>query len=101
MLIMEPVMQARLMQVFVLILTVLIGQVVLAETIPTRLFFQDAQIRNMKISPDGKHVAFNYEDGSEVKLAVMNLADQRITAAFGLGDNQHVFNLAPPQNSWV
>jgi dipeptidyl aminopeptidase/acylaminoacyl peptidase len=64
---------------------------VLAETIPTRHFFDNAQVSNMRISPDGEHVAFTFESGSEVQLAVLSLESMQLTTApFGFGDNQHV-----------
>lgn len=63
-----------------------------ASELPTRLFYDDARVTNMKISPDGEHVAFTFPEGSEVKLAIMNLDSQQLTTVFGLGKNQHVFN---------
>ena len=62
------------------------------ELVPTREFFEKAQVTDMRISPDGQHVAFTYEEGSEVKLAIMNLAESSITTSFGFGENQHVFS---------
>ena len=64
----------------------------LAEDVPTRAFYANASILNMKIAPDGKHVGFTFEEGTEVRLAIMNLATQRITTTFGLGERQHVFD---------
>ncbi len=62
-----------------------------AESIPTRHFFDNAQVRNMLISPDGEHVAFTFETGSQVQLTVLNLESMQLTTApFGFGDNQHV-----------
>ncbi|MEE4637396.1 MAG: S9 family peptidase [Wenzhouxiangella sp.] len=64
---------------------------VMAETIPTRHFFDNAQVSNMRISPDGEHVAFTFEAGSQVQLAILNLASMQLTTGpFGFGDNQHV-----------
>jgi dipeptidyl aminopeptidase/acylaminoacyl peptidase len=57
-----------------------------------RPFYEKAQIKTMKISPDGEHVAFNYEEGSEVKLATLHLDSQKLKASFGMGENQHVTN---------
>ncbi len=62
------------------------------DPVPTRAFFDSAKVTNMKISPDGEHVAFTFEEGSEVRLAVLDLDSSAITASFGFGDNQHVFN---------
>lgn len=61
-------------------------------TIPTSHFFEHAKVRNMKLSPDGKQVAFSYEEGSEVRLAVMQLANMQVRSSFTFGDNKHVLN---------
>ncbi len=74
---------------------------VLADKIPTRHFFDNAQVRNMRISPDGEHVAFTFELGSEVRLAVLNLDQREVTASFGFGENQHVLNFWWGSNSRV
>ncbi len=71
--------------------TLLASSPALAELIDTREFFRGAEVTNMKIAPDGEHVAFTYEDDSEVKLAVMNLESREVTAGFAFGDNMHVF----------
>jgi len=63
-----------------------------AAEIGTRDFFANSLVTDMTISPAGEHVAFTYEDGSEVKLAVMELDSQEVTAGFSFGDNQHVFD---------
>ncbi|MEN1729162.1 MAG: S9 family peptidase [Pseudomonadota bacterium] len=62
------------------------------DPIPTRAFFDSAKVTQMGISPDGEHVAFTYEEGTEVKLAILNLDNSQITASFGFGENQHVFS---------
>ncbi|MCW8857254.1 MAG: S9 family peptidase, partial [Kangiella sp.] len=46
-----------------------------SKTIPIEDFAKKSQFKRAKVSPDGEHIAFTYEDGSEVKLAVMNIAD--------------------------
>ncbi|MEE4331349.1 MAG: S9 family peptidase [Wenzhouxiangella sp.] len=63
-----------------------------ASELTTRDFFANSLVTDMKISPDGEHVAFTYEEESEVKLAVMELEDQSITAGFSFGENQHVLD---------
>ncbi|AKS41777.1 alpha/beta hydrolase family protein [Wenzhouxiangella marina] len=73
-------------------LMIVLSGSLIADTIPTRAFFDSAKVTNMKIAPDGEHVAFTYEEGSEVRLAVLNLDSSQITASFEFGDNQHVFN---------
>jgi dipeptidyl aminopeptidase/acylaminoacyl peptidase len=63
-----------------------------ADTIPTRQFVSHADVRSMRISPDGEHVAFTYEEGTQVKLASMALDSQEITASFEFGKNKHVLS---------
>lgn len=72
-----------------------------AETVPTRKFVDHADIRGMKISPDARHVALTYEEGTQVKLAVMALDDEEITTTFAAGTNQHVLNFWWGSNSRV
>lgn len=63
-----------------------------ADTIPAEQLFGKSLVRSMKISPDGQHVALTYEEGSEVKIAVMELDGQDIVSGFEFGDNMHVLN---------
>lgn len=65
---------------------------VFADRIPAEHMFGKSTVRNMKISPDGEHVALTYEEGSEVKLAVMELASRDLLSGFEFGDNMHVLN---------
>ncbi|WP_196137407.1 S9 family peptidase [Aliikangiella sp. G2MR2-5] len=58
--------------------------------IPVEHFAKHAQYMNIKISPDGKHLAFNYRDGTQVKLAVLNRKSKEITAMFEFGEWKQV-----------
>ena len=58
--------------------------------VPLREFFEHSKFKNMLLSPDGKHLAFTYEEGTEVKLAVMDRKNKKITAGFEFGDQMHV-----------
>ena len=59
--------------------------------LPLELFAAHAQFQSMQISPDGKHIAFLYEeDDNEVKMAVITSDMKKVTASFGFGKNQHV-----------
>jgi dipeptidyl aminopeptidase/acylaminoacyl peptidase len=73
-----------------LLISLALSSLLCAETIPTRHFFDSAQVRNMKISPDGEDVALTFETGSELRLAVLRLDERKVTSTFGFGDNQHV-----------
>ena len=63
-----------------------------ADLTPIRDFFEHAKFNNMKVSPDGKHIAFTYQEDTEVKLAVMKLSNMAVTASFAFGENMHVVN---------
>lgn len=85
-----------------ILLSLLLLQASLAyATIPTQHFFEHAKVRNMKLSPDGKQVAFNYEEGSEVRLAVMQLKDLKVKSSFTFGENKHVLNFHWANNDRV
>jgi len=60
------------------------------ELIPLETFAKHSKFKNMSISPTGKYLAFTYEEGSEVKLAVMERKTKKITAGFADGENRHV-----------
>lgn len=66
--------------------------VVATELTPIRHFFEYAKFNNMKVSPDGKHIAFTYQEDTEVKLAVMQLSNMAVTSSFAFGENMHVVN---------
>lgn len=72
------------------VLLILITGTVSAQDVSTRLFFDSAQVRNMQLSPDARHVAFTFEEGSEVKLGIMDPEDRELLTVFGFGDKQHV-----------
>ncbi len=63
-----------------------------AEANPAATMFSKSQVREMKISPDGEHIAITFEEGSEVKLAIMTVSDQQAISAFEYGDNMHVLD---------
>ncbi|WP_290611197.1 alpha/beta hydrolase family protein [Arsukibacterium sp. UBA3155] len=62
------------------------------ELVPVRHYFEHAKFDNMKISPDGKHIAFTFQEDTEKKLAVMKLSNMAVTASFAFGENMHVVN---------
>ena len=61
-----------------------------AEQVALRDFFERRQFINMKLSPDARHIAFSYEQGNEVRLAVMTAADRKVVNHFSFGDAMHV-----------
>ncbi|MFM8882034.1 MAG: hypothetical protein ACKOGK_07280 [Betaproteobacteria bacterium] len=61
-----------------------------AEQVALRDFFERRQFINMKLSPDARHIAFSYEQGNEVRLAVMTAADRRVVYHLSFCDAMHV-----------
>jgi len=53
-------------------------------------FAQNSQFKSIKISPDGKYLAFTYEEDTQVKLGTMRLVDQQPIYSFGVGKNRAV-----------
>jgi dipeptidyl aminopeptidase/acylaminoacyl peptidase len=67
-----------------------------SNKIPLEVFAKPETYKTMKISPTGKYMAFTYEQGTEVKLGVVNRKTQKPTAGFEFGDYRHV-----AQFDWV
>ncbi len=76
--------------VFTLAIALFLCGAAQSKTIPIEDFAKKSQFKSAKVSPDGEHIAFTYEDGSEVKLAVMNIADNKILTSFEVGDEREV-----------
>jgi len=81
----------RFLAVFLVVLLAALP-VTANELIPVRHFFEHAKFNNMKVSPDGKHIAFTYQEDTEVKLAIMKLSNMAVTSSFAFGENMHVVN---------
>jgi len=61
------------------------------EKLAVEFFAAHSSYNNLIISPDGRHIAFTYEeDNNEVKLAIVTSDMKQITASFGFGANKHV-----------
>lgn len=61
-----------------------------APLIPVEDFAKHAAYQQVKISPDGKHLAFSFRDETEVKLAVLNRKKNEVTAIFEFGEWRQV-----------
>ncbi len=72
-----------------------------ADSIPAETMFGKSLVRSVAISPDGKHFAFTYEEGNEVKLGVMERDSKKILSSFGFGENMHVLRYIWGSNSRV
>lgn len=60
------------------------------KKIPIEDFAKKSEFKDARISPDGKHVAFTYEDGQQVNLAIMDLEDRKIVMSFDSGEEREV-----------
>jgi len=49
-----------------------------------------SQFSQVKISPDGKHLAATFLHGSQTKMAIMSLKDKSIKKVLSFGENNHV-----------
>ncbi|MDX1460645.1 MAG: prolyl oligopeptidase family serine peptidase, partial [Xanthomonadales bacterium] len=57
------------------------------------VFARHNKVQNVQISPDGKHIAFNFEaENNEVKLAIASSDLSRIVHVLGYGKNHHLGN---------
>jgi len=61
-----------------------------AKEIPLEAFAAKSDFISMKISPDGKHMAFTYEQESSINLGVMNMKTKKGLYSFEMGDNREV-----------
>lgn len=60
------------------------------QRVPAREFFERSLVKDMGISPDGDYAALTFEQGTEVRLAIMRLSDRQLMQSFEFGDNMHV-----------
>ena len=61
-----------------------------AKEIPLKDFAQKSQINNIKISPNGKHLAYTYEDETEIKLGIMDIKNKKGVFTFDVGKEREV-----------
>jgi len=64
------------------------------QLVPLEVFAKHSQFKDVEISPTGEFLAFTYEEGTEVKLAVMERKTKKVISHFGFGDNRHVVQFA-------
>ncbi|MEM1412248.1 MAG: alpha/beta fold hydrolase [Pseudomonadota bacterium] len=61
------------------------------QPMPLEFFAAPQKFKTAVLSPDGRHIAFTYEEGNnEGKLAVATTDLKTITAVYAFGDNKHV-----------
>lgn len=69
-----------------LLFSFILSTPVTAKPISPEKFFKNAQYRELKLSPDGKHIAFSFAEDKEVKFAILNRETKQITTSFGFGE---------------
>ncbi len=60
------------------------------DRVPVREYFEHSLVKTARLSPDGEHMAITYEEGTEVKIAVMEVDTLKPVQSFAFGENQHV-----------
>jgi len=58
--------------------------------VPLEVFAKQAKYTDMKISPTGKYLAFTYEEGTQIKLAILDRETNKPTASYEFGENRKV-----------
>lgn len=61
-----------------------------SEVIPIEDFAKKSKFKSTRISPNGEHLAFTYEEGSEVKLGIMSLTKKELLTSFDVGPEREV-----------
>ncbi len=75
---------------FILMLTLLAAYSVNSKTISLEDFAQKSLFKSVQISPDGKHIAYTYEEGDRVKLGTMNLKSKQGIYSFDVGQDREI-----------
>ncbi len=92
----------RYLSVIAFICSAFMGQAKAWEELPIELFTAHSEFKSMQLSPDGKHIAFTFEEkDNEIKMAIITSDMKKITMAFGRGENKHVINPFWANNSRV
>ncbi len=55
-------------------------------------FIKFPKYRTIKISPDGRHIAANYQDGSRVNLVIIELGSNKIRGTYEFTENRQIRN---------
>lgn len=60
------------------------------KKIPLKDFFKDSKYLSAVISPTGKYLAVRYKDGTQVKLAILDLKKDKVASSLAWGKWQHI-----------
>ncbi len=61
-----------------------------SKPLPLEYFAKKSEFKSFEISPDGKHVAYTFEDENQVKMATMNLETKKGVHSFSVGEDRQV-----------
>ncbi len=73
---------------YLMMLLLSVSLTVQSKTIPLEHFAAKSAFISMKLSPDGKHLAFTYEEESQIKLGIMNMKTKEGLFSFDMGPNR-------------
>lgn len=76
----------------IVLTAVIAGTSFAQDRVPVREFFESSLVKTGRLSPDGKHMAITYEEGTQVKLAIMVVDTLKPVQAYEFGENQWVLN---------
>jgi len=72
------------------LLLLFVSVTAISKTIPVEHFAKKSEFKTFQISPDGKHVAYTFEDGNQVKMGTMNIQKKKGIHVFSVGDERQV-----------
>ncbi len=75
---------------YILILLLSLSSTVNSKTIPLEDFAKKSEFKSFQISPDGKHVAYTFEDDNQVKMGTMNIETKKGVHSFSVGEDRQV-----------
>jgi len=75
-----------------LLCIVLASSGVWAKTYSVDDFIRFPKYRTIKISPDGRHIAANFQEGSQVKLVIIEMGSNKVRGTYEFGDNRQIGN---------
>lgn len=73
-----------------IILFLIVNTSVFGKQVSLADFAQKSKIKTIRISPDAKHIAYTYEEGTEVKLAIMEIKTKKGIYSFDVGPGREV-----------
>ena len=75
---------------YILITLLTLTFVAHSKPLPLEDFATKSKFKTFQISPDGKHVAYTYEDDNQVKMGTMNIETKKGIHSFEVGESRQV-----------